>query len=68
MSRLKFKIMYPKDYHDPKKAGQPYHTTGKDMVVMSNKGIFFMFNGETYYPSLRPLSDVLYKYDVVWKE
>lgn len=65
--RTQFKIMYPKDHSDVKKQGQPYRPKGKDMVVMNNKGIFFLFNGETYYPSIRPLCDVLSKYDVIWK-
>ena len=65
--RKKFKIMYPEDHADPKKAGKPFHGGGKDMVVMNGSGIFFLFNGEQYYPSIRKLSSVLPKYDVVWK-
>jgi hypothetical protein len=64
--RKKFKIMYPSDYVDAEKRGKPYLAKGKDMVVMNGQGIFFLFNGETYYPSIRKLSDVLHKYDVVW--
>lgn len=63
--RTKFKIMYPKDH--PEKPGQPFLTTGKDMVVMNGQGIFFVYNGEQYYPSIRPLYHVLAKYDVIWK-
>ena len=66
MARVKFKIMYPQDHPDEEKRGLQYKPTGKDMLVMNNKGIFFIFNGETYYPSIKPLSDVLKKYDVVW--
>lgn len=65
--RRKFKIMYPSDHHDASKAGKPFKATGKDMVVMNGSGIFFLFNGETYYPSICPLSDELPQYDVVWK-
>jgi hypothetical protein len=68
MSRKKFEIYYPKDYYDSALAGSRYKPKGKDMLVMNNNGIFFIFNGETYYPSIRPLTDVLDRYDVVWKE
>ena len=60
--------MYPEDYHDKEKAGKPYHPPSNSMVVMNNQGIFFEFCGEPYYPSIRPLKDVLYSYDVVWKD
>jgi len=65
--RKKFKIMYPSDWHDESKQGQPYHPPSKSMVVMNGSGIFFLFNGDDYYPSIKKLSDVLPKYDVVWK-
>lgn len=66
--RKKFKIMYPSDYHDKDKAGKPYRPPSKGMVVMNSAGIFFLFIGEDYYPSIRKLSDVLFKYDVIWKD
>ena len=66
--RKKFKIMYPADHHEPDKRGLPYKPPSNSMVVMNNAGIFFLFNGEQYYPSIRHLRDVLPKYDVVWKE
>ena len=65
--RKKFKILYPMDHDDVEKRGKAYKTKGKDMIVMNQQGIFFMFNGETYYPSIKPLSDVLPKYDVEWR-
>ena len=65
--RQKFKIMYPSDYHEVDKRGQPYRPPTKCMVVMNGGGVFFLYNGEEYYPSIRKLSDVLPKYDVVWK-
>lgn len=65
--RQKFKIMYPQDHHEPEKRGKPYRPPAKSMVVMNSAGIFFLFNGEAYYPSIRKLSEVLPKYDVVWK-
>jgi len=37
------------------------------MVVMNGGGVFFLYNGEEYYPSIKKLSTVLFKYDVVWK-
>lgn len=66
--RKKFKIYYSKDNPDLSKAGQMYKTTGKDMLVMNADGIFFVFNGETYYPSIRKLVDKMGNYDVVWSE
>lgn len=65
--RTKFKIMYPDDYYDSDKRGKPYHAPAGSMVVMSNGGVFFLYNGEPYYPSIRKLSEVVPKYDVVWK-
>jgi hypothetical protein len=65
--RNKFKIMYPKDYHDPKKAGKPYHPPAGQMLVMNNGGVFFIYDSEQYYPSIKKLSSVLFSYDVVWK-
>lgn len=65
--RKKFKIMYPDDHHDVKKQGKPYMPPPKCMVVMNTSGIFFLYNGEQYYPSIKKLSDVLPKYDVIWK-
>lgn len=64
----KFKIMYPADHHDPEKRGKPYKPTAGRMVVMNNGGAFFLYDGDPYYPSLRELSKVLPKYDVVWKD
>ena len=66
--RKKFKIYYSKDNPDPSKAGQRYKPTGKDMLVMNSDGIFFVFNGETYYPSIRKLVDKIGNYDVVWND
>ena len=65
--RKKFKILYPMDHEDESKRGKPVKLEGKDMLVMNSKGIFFIYNGETYYPSIRKLSDVVRKYDVVWE-
>ena len=65
--RKKFKIMHPDDHPDETKRGKPYKPPAKYMVVMNGGGVFFLFNGEPYYPSIRKLSDVLPKYDVIWK-
>lgn len=65
--RKKFKIMYPDDYHDPEKRGKPFKPASKKMVVMNGSGVFFLYSGEEYYPYIQKLSDVLNKYDVVWK-
>lgn len=67
MAKKKFKIMHPSDYHNEKKRGKPYLPPAKHMVVMNGSGVFFLFSGEKYYPSIQKLSDVLYSYDVVWK-
>ena len=64
--KKKFKIYYPKDHVDQEKAGKEYKGSGKDMLVMNANGVFFVFNGEDYYPSIRPLSDRIGNYDVVW--
>lgn len=66
--RKKFKIFYSTDNPDSDKAGKRYKPTDKDMLVMNSAGIFFIFNGEQYYPSIRPLSDKIKKYDVVWED
>ena len=65
--KKKFKIMYPEDHWEKDKAGKPYFPPENCFVVMNGGGVFFLFNNETYYPSIRKLSDVLTKYDVVWK-
>ena len=65
--RKQFKILYPSDYIDIEKRGTQYKTKDKDMLIMNNKGIFFIYNGATYYPSIIKLSSVLSKYDVVWE-
>lgn len=65
--KKKFKIMYPEDHVDVEAHGKPYKPPTKFMVVMNGSGVFFLYNGEGYYSSTRKLSDVLYKYDVVWK-
>jgi hypothetical protein len=60
--------MYPVDYPIADLRGKPFKpASNKDMVVMNGSGVFFIFNGEEYYPSIRKLSSVLHKYDVVWK-
>tara|TARA_R110002124_G_scaffold283416_1_gene459386 strand:+ start:400 stop:603 length:204 start_codon:yes stop_codon:yes gene_type:complete len=66
--RVKFKVMYPDDYHILEKRGKPYHPPQGSMVVMNNGGVFFLYDGEPFYPSIRKLSQVLPKYDIVWKE
>ncbi len=66
--RRKFKIFYPADHPEVEKRGKQYKAKGKDMLVMNNSGIFFLFNGADYYPSIRKLSNVLPKYDVVWED
>lgn len=64
--RRKFEVYYSVDHSDPEKAGKKYKPSGKDMLVMNNAGIFFVYNGETYYPSIRKLVDAIGNYDVKW--
>lgn len=66
--RKKFKILYPHDHYDPNKRGQKYKPESGKMLVMNSDGVFFLYSNETYYPSIRKLSDVLEKYDVVWND
>lgn len=66
--RRKFKIMYPSDHHETEKQGKPYLTTGKDMVLMNGSGVFFLYRHDDYSTFVRRLSEVLPKYDVIWKE
>jgi hypothetical protein len=56
------------DYDDHKLRGKAFKPKNPlDMIVMNGSGVFFVYNNEEYYPSIRKLSDVLFKYDVVWK-
>ena len=64
--KKKFKIYYSQCNPDPEKAGKIYKTSGKDMLVMNASGVFFVFNGETYYPSITPLVNRIGNYDVEW--
>jgi hypothetical protein len=64
--RTKFKIMYPKNHHDPEKAGQPFKPTDGKMLVMNNAGVFFLYDSEPYGQNIRKLSNILPSYDVVW--
>lgn len=68
MMRKKFKIYYSADNPDPEKAGKRYKPPGLDMLVMNSAGVFFVFNGEPYYPSISPLVAKIGNYDVVWGE
>lgn len=64
--RKKFKIFYSKDHRDASKAGKQFKPAGNEMVVMNSGGVFFVYNSETYYPSISKLSDRIGNYDVVW--
>jgi hypothetical protein len=48
--------------------GVKYHPSTNNMVVMNSEGVFFLVCTETYYQSIRKLSDSIGNYDVVWKE
>jgi len=66
--RKKFEIYYSTDNRDSALAGKKYKPTGKDMLVMNSAGVFFVYNGETYYPSITPLVERIGNYDVKWLE
>lgn len=65
--KKKFKTIYPSDHWETEKRGKPYQPPAKSFVVMNGGGVFFLVSNEDYYPSITKLSDVLGKYDVVWK-
>lgn len=65
--RTKFEIRYPNDYHDENLRGKRYKPGNKKMVVMNSDGIFFVFGTDGYYSHICKLSEVLPKYDVVWR-
>lgn len=61
MSRKKFEIIDPE-------TDEKYKIDSGEMVVMNTAGVFFLVGGMgDYYTGIRKLSDVLPKYDVVWK-
>ncbi len=64
--KKKFEIYYSAYNPDPEKAGKRYKPKDKDMLVMNNQGVFFVFNGEEYYPSIMPLVTKIGNYDVKW--
>ena len=65
--KKKFEIYYSEHHEDKEKAGTRYKPSGKDMLVMNSAGVFFVFNGETYYPSINSLVNKIGNYDVKWK-
>jgi hypothetical protein len=38
------------------------------MLVMNAGGVFFVFNGETYYPAITQLVYAIGNFDVEWLE
>ena len=66
--RKKFKIYYPKDHKNNELAGKEYKVGKPYMLTMNNNGIFFVYDGERYYPSIAKLSDKIGNYDVEWVE
>ena len=65
--RKKFKILYPQDHEDADKRGEPYKPPKDSFIVMSGDGVFFQMCNTSYYPSITKLSNVLEKYDVIWR-
>jgi hypothetical protein len=68
MTSKKFKVYYSLDNPDPEKAGKQYKPSRPDMLVMNNNGIFFVYSGEAYYPSITTLTRKIGNYDIIWKE
>ena len=67
--KRKFIIRYPKDHPEEEKRGQIFKpSSSKDMIVMNANGIFFVYNGEQYYPSITELRYHLPVYDVEWTD
>jgi hypothetical protein len=67
--RKKFKIFYGKNSTKfPEKAGQEYKPKKPYMLTMNNQGIFFIYSGYEYYPSIFKLSREIGEFDVVWGE
>lgn len=66
-NRKKFKIMFPDDYPEEQFRGLQYKPREDHMVVMNNQGVFFLVCLEPYNYHITKLSNVLPKYDVVWK-
>ncbi len=66
--RKKFKILYPRDHYDEEKRGKKYKPPEGKMLVMNSDGVFFVYSNDTFYPSIKKLSDVLPRYDVEWKD
>lgn len=66
--RTTFSILYPADHPDKTKARTKYTPEKNAMVVMNSQGVFFIYYNYDYYPSIRKLSEVLPKYDVLWND
>lgn len=66
--KKKFKIYYPKDYHDSSLAGKRYKPPEKHMIVMNADGIFWVIDFSSFYIYARKLSDYLDQWDVVWSD
>lgn len=65
--RKKFEIYYDIHHPDKEKAGKRYKPRKHEMIVMSSAGIFFVYNGTQYYPSISKLVDKIGNFDVQWK-
>ncbi len=67
--RKKFKIFYPQGHSDPERAGKQFKPKDpQGMLVMNSSGVFFIYNGRDYYPSIHKLSEEIGSYDVVWAD
>lgn len=64
----KFKILYPLDHMDASKAGKGYRLKDGCEVIMDGSGLFYIMNVSSFYPFVKPLLEVLPKFDVEWSE
>jgi hypothetical protein len=65
--KTKFEIYYCEHHPDKEKAGTRYKPRSHDMLVMNSSGVFFLYSGEQFYPSIAKLVDKIGNYDVKWK-
>ncbi len=66
-SRKKFVILYPTDHEDENLRGKKYKPQENKFVVMNGGGVFYLVSVEPYSHHCTKLSNVLPRYDVVWK-
>lgn len=66
--RRKFAVFYCPHNPDPNKAGKRYKPPRGKMLMMSDAGVFFEYDGRQFYPYAKPLVDVIGNFDVIWND